>query len=75
MEEIINKPKFFVTPGAGESLLKQFHFSQAFKVGNRLEISGQGGWNDDWEFPESVRDEIAQAFRNIERVLGAAGAS
>jgi enamine deaminase RidA (YjgF/YER057c/UK114 family) len=31
-----------------------FHYSQAVKIGDRLEISGQGGWNDDWEFPESI---------------------
>jgi len=48
--------------------------SQAVKVGDRLEISGQGGWNDDWEFPESIKDEIAQAFRNVERTLAVAGA-
>jgi len=58
----MNKPEFFVTPGYGERNLKLFHYSQAVKIGNRLELSGQGGWNDDWEFPESITDEIAQAF-------------
>jgi enamine deaminase RidA (YjgF/YER057c/UK114 family) len=61
--KVMNEPEFFVPPGAGESLLQQFHFSQAVKIGNRVEISGQGNWNDDWEFPESITDEIAQAFR------------
>ncbi|WP_308124948.1 Rid family hydrolase [Streptomyces sp. NEAU-YJ-81] len=40
-----------------------------------MEISGQGGWNEAWEFPESLADEIIQAFRNVERVLELAGAS
>ena len=70
----MNKPEFFVTPGYGERNLKLFHYSQAVKIGNRLELSGQGGWNDDWEFPESITDEIAQAFRNVERTLAVAGA-
>ena len=70
----MNKPEFFVTPGYGERQLRLFHYSRAVKIGDRLEISGQGGWNDDWEFPESITDEIAQAFPNVERPLALAGA-
>ena len=70
----MNKPEFFVIPGYPDRQLRLFHYSQAVKIGNRLEISGQGGWNDNWEFPESITDEIAQAFRNVERTLAAAGA-
>jgi len=70
----MNKPEFFVTPGYGERQLRLFHYSQAVKIGSRLELSGQGGWNDNWEFPESITDEIAQAFRNVERTLDVAGA-
>jgi len=51
-----------------------FHCSQAVKISNRLEPSGQGGWNDNWEFPESLTEEIGQAFRNVERTLAGAGA-
>ncbi|HET9877469.1 MAG TPA: RidA family protein [Mycobacterium sp.] len=71
----MSEPEFFVTPGYGERLLSRFGFSQAVKIGNRLELSGQGGWNDDWAFPEAIADEIAQAFRNVERTLAVAGAS
>jgi enamine deaminase RidA (YjgF/YER057c/UK114 family) len=70
----MSKPEFFVTPGYGERNLKLFHYSQAVKIGNRVEIAGQGGWNDDWEFPASITEEIAQAFRNVERTLALAGA-
>jgi enamine deaminase RidA (YjgF/YER057c/UK114 family) len=70
----MNKPEFLVTPGYGERQRRQFHYSQAVRIGNRLELSGQGGWNDDWVFPESITDEIAQAFRNVERTLAVAGA-
>jgi enamine deaminase RidA (YjgF/YER057c/UK114 family) len=46
----------------------------AVKIGDRVEISGQGGRNGDWELPESITDKIAQAFRNVERTLSLAGA-
>src|SRR6201989_570172 len=68
------RPEFFHTPGYGQRQLKMFHYSQAVKVGNRVETSGQGGWDDNWQFPETLADEIAQAFRNVERTLAIAGA-
>ncbi|KAM3110435.1 RidA family protein [Phormidesmis sp. 146-33] len=71
----MNKPEFFITPGYGERMLNEFYYSQAVKIGDRVETSGQGGWDDDLQFPESLADEIAQAFRNVERTLATAGAS
>lgn len=72
---VMSDPAFFVTPGYGERQLALYHYSQAVRIGNRVETSGQGGWNDDWEFPESIADEIAQAFHNVGRTLTAAGAA
>jgi enamine deaminase RidA (YjgF/YER057c/UK114 family) len=43
----MNKPKFFVTPGYEERMLNGLHYSQAVKIGNRVETSGQGDWDDD----------------------------
>lgn len=71
----MSKPEFFVTPGYGDALWKRLNYSQVVKIGNRVETSGQGGWSDDFQFPERVEDEIAQAFRNVERTLALAGAS
>jgi enamine deaminase RidA (YjgF/YER057c/UK114 family) len=71
----MSKPEFFVTLGYGERQFRTFHYSQAVKIGNRVETSGQGGWNHNWEFPESLTDEIAQAFRNVERTLASVGAA
>jgi len=68
-------PVFFATPGYGERQLKTFHYSQAVRVGNRIETSGQGGWTDEFQFPHTeLRDEIAQAFENVGRTLACAGA-
>ncbi|MFT0858708.1 RidA family protein [Ancylobacter sp. G4_0304] len=70
----MEKPEFFVTPGYGERLRDLLHYSQAVRIGNRVEISGQGGWNDDLRIPEVLEEEIAQAFGNVERTLATAGA-
>jgi enamine deaminase RidA (YjgF/YER057c/UK114 family) len=71
----MDSPSFFVTPGYGDRQLRDFHYSQAVRYGNRVETSGQGGWDDDWRYPESVRDEIIQSFANVERTLATAGAA
>ena len=66
---------FFVTPGFGEALRDALPYSQAVRIGNRVEISGQGGWDDEINFPESLEDEIERAFENVQRTLATAGAS
>lgn len=71
----MSKVEFFVTPGYGDEKLKNFHYSQAVRNGNRIETSGQGGWNNDGEFPEKIEEEVIQAFENVERTLAMAGAS
>lgn len=75
MHEVKTSPLFFVTPGAGEKLSGKLGYSQALRVGDRVEISGQGGWDDDVTFPESLEGEIRRAFVNVERTLAEAGAS
>jgi enamine deaminase RidA (YjgF/YER057c/UK114 family) len=67
-------PSFFITPGYGQRLYDALHYSQAMRVGDRVEISGQGGWNDDLVIPEAIEEEIEQAFKNVERTLATAGA-
>ena len=71
----MTKPEMFITPGYGENLRELLHYSQAVKIGDRVEISGQGGWNDNLEIPEAIENEIEQAFENVERTLATAGAS
>ncbi|EKJ94818.1 MULTISPECIES: RidA family protein [Hyphomicrobiales] len=71
----MTKAQMFITPGYGEKLRELLHYSQAVKIGDRVEISGQGGWNDNLEIPEAIEAEIEQAFENVERTLATAGAS
>lgn len=69
----MSRPEFFATPGYGETQLAAMHYNQAVRIGDRVETSGQGGWDDDWTFPEALEDEIVQAFENVERTLVEAG--
>ncbi|MGW0066324.1 Rid family hydrolase [Streptosporangium sandarakinum] len=71
----MSKPEFFATPGYGATQLTNMHYNQAVRIGDRIETSGQGGWDDDWNFPEALEDEIVQAFENVERTLATAGAT
>ena len=70
----MSQPEFFVTPGYGDYMRENLHYSQAVKVGSRIETSGQGGWDDEFNIPSLVADEIAQAFDNLTRTLATAGA-
>ncbi|MGW4464790.1 Rid family hydrolase [Micromonospora sp. NPDC004704] len=71
----MSKVEFYATPGYGETQLTNMHYNQAVRVGDRVETSGQGGWDDNWNFPESLEDEIVQAFDNVARTLALAGAA
>jgi enamine deaminase RidA (YjgF/YER057c/UK114 family) len=71
----MGRTTFFATPGYGDRQLQNFHYSQAVRYGDRIETAGQGGWDDNARCPESVRDEVIQAFDNVERTLATAGAS
>lgn len=68
--------EFFDTPGYGAIARTRNHYSQALRIGDRVEISGQGGWDSDFTLTTtSLRDEIAKACDNVEKTLAEAGAS
>ncbi|OCB30426.1 hypothetical protein A5675_21835 [Mycobacterium malmoense] len=70
------KTEFFDTPGYGEIARARNHYRQALRIGDRVEISGQGGWDADFTLSAaSLKDEIVKAFDNVEKTLAAAGAS
>ena len=48
----MDRPKFVVSAGYGVRQRDNYHYSQAVKIGNRVETCGQGGWSDDSEFPD-----------------------
>ncbi|GAB7190978.1 RidA family protein [Kineococcus sp. NUM-3379] len=71
----MTEPQFFATPGYGQRQLSVMHYQQAVRTGDRVDISGQGGWDDDFTFPAALEDEIVRAFDNVERTLATAGAT
>ena len=66
---------FGIAPGHGEKLHAALGYSGAVRVGDRVEISGQAGVDDDLVIPDSLEDEIVQAFDNVERTLATVGAT
>lgn len=71
----MSRPEFFVTPGYGEIARTRNHYSQALRVGDRIEISGQGGWDADFSLSAtSLEDEIVKACDNVEKTLAEANA-
>jgi enamine deaminase RidA (YjgF/YER057c/UK114 family) len=70
----MSKPEFFDTPGYGEIARARNHYSQALRIDDRIEISGQGGWDADFTLSStSLEDEIVKACDNVEKTLAEAG--
>ncbi|OBA72580.1 hypothetical protein A5641_07895 [Mycobacterium sp. 1554424.7] len=70
------KPEFFDTPGYGAIARTRNYYRQALRIGDRIEISGQGGWDADFTLSAtSLQDEIVNACDNVEKTLAEAGAS
>jgi enamine deaminase RidA (YjgF/YER057c/UK114 family) len=67
--------RFGIVPGYGETLHTARGYSGAVRVGDRVEISGQAGVDDDLVIPDSLEAEIIQAFDNVERTLATVGAT
>ncbi|KZM22045.1 uncharacterized protein EKO05_0007882 [Ascochyta rabiei] len=66
--------QYFDYPGFGERSKKELNYSQAVRIDNRIEISGQGGWDRATEeYPEQLSEEVDQAFNNVEHALQQAG--
>ncbi|KAJ4364928.1 hypothetical protein N0V95_000575 [Ascochyta clinopodiicola] len=66
--------QYFDYPGFGEHAKKDFNYSQAVRIDNRIEISGQGGWDRiTGEYPDQLSEEVDRAFNNVEHALQQAG--
>jgi enamine deaminase RidA (YjgF/YER057c/UK114 family) len=70
----MTRPVFFPAFVPDRAPDASYAYSQAVRIGNRVETSGQGGWDDHHAFPVALADEIARAFDNLGLVLAEAGA-
>ncbi|KAH6611678.1 putative L-PSP endoribonuclease family protein [Boeremia exigua] len=66
--------QYYAYPGKGGTAKKNFKYSQAVRIGDRIECAGQGGWDPQSEvFPTEINAQIDLAFENVERNLKDAG--
>lgn len=66
--------QYFAYEGVGQKNLKQHGYSQAVRVGDRIECAGQGGWDPKTGvFPKEINAQIDQAFANVDLNLRDAG--
>lgn len=64
---------YYNEKGAGEQNGAECHYSQAVVIGPIVKCSGQGGWTNNRDIPMDNKQQIINAFDNVERVLQAAG--
>ncbi|GAA6020725.1 hypothetical protein JCM10207_002001 [Rhodosporidiobolus poonsookiae] len=68
--------QYFNYPGVGERNVTTYGYSQTVRIGDRIEASGQGGWNPDngsFDGLKEINAQIDQAFKNVELALKNAG--
>ncbi|KAH8591512.1 endoribonuclease L-psp family protein [Bisporella sp. PMI_857] len=70
----MSRLQYFSYPGFGEEKYEELWYSQAVRVGDTIQISGQGGWDPTTSKVHSdLNAEIDQAFSNVELALKTAG--
>ncbi|KAL7933088.1 Endoribonuclease L-PSP/chorismate mutase-like protein [Trichoderma chlorosporum] len=66
--------KYYSYEGVGVRQRDKFAYNQAVRVGDRIECSGQGGWDPKTGvFEKEINAQIDLAFANVERTLKDAG--
>ncbi|KAE8390389.1 hypothetical protein ETB97_010333 [Aspergillus alliaceus] len=65
---------YYDYPGVGERNRQNFKYSQAVRINDRIECSGQGGWDPNTGvFYKEINAQIDQAFANVDLALKTAG--
>ena len=64
-----------INPPGSEATYEQWQFSQAVQVGDTIWVSGQVGIDHEGKIPPGIEAQAKLAFENLQRVLGAAGAT
>ncbi|KAK7943927.1 YjgF-like protein [Apiospora aurea] len=66
--------QYFTYPEFGAVLGEQSYYSQAVRIGDRVECSGQGGWDpSSGEISPDLSVEVDRAFANVDLALRTAG--
>ncbi len=64
-----------IIPAGMEILYEKYRYCPGIKVGNTLYIAGQVGRDENMQVVEDTEAQFDQAFKNVEKVLSAAGAT
>jgi enamine deaminase RidA (YjgF/YER057c/UK114 family) len=70
----MNKRQIIV-PAGMENLVEKFHYAPGVLVGDTLYVSGQVGRDEKLQVVQGASEQFEQAFRNVGKVLDAAGFS
>ncbi|KAJ6021416.1 hypothetical protein N7540_006920 [Penicillium herquei] len=66
--------QYYSYEGVGQKNKKDFLYSQAVRIGDRIECAGQGGWDPKTGvFHREINAQIDQAFANVDLNLKDAG--
>ncbi|KAI5226123.1 hypothetical protein AUEXF2481DRAFT_69201 [Aureobasidium subglaciale EXF-2481] len=66
--------RYYAYDGLGVPQQTKFHYSQAVRIGDRIECAGQGGWDPETgDFAKEINAQIDLAFQNVELNLRNAG--
>ncbi len=72
----MSKLEFAIYPGLGETNRKEYHYSQAVKIGPIIKCAGQGGWDTEGKVKEGdLGNQLEWAYKNVELAIKAAGGS
>ncbi|KXG50207.1 YjgF/Yer057p/UK114 family [Penicillium griseofulvum] len=66
--------QYFNYGGWGQKANRDFYYSQAVRIGDRIECAGQGGWDPQtFVINREINAQIDQAFDNVDLNLKHAG--
>ncbi|CAP80309.1 hypothetical protein E8E15_008283 [Penicillium rubens] len=66
--------QYFNYDGWGQKANRDFYYSQAVRIGDRIECAGQGGWDPQtFVIRREINAQIDQAFANVDLNLKHAG--
>ncbi|MBV1693152.1 MAG: RidA family protein [Hyphomicrobiales bacterium] len=72
----LRKPeRRMIVPKGMENIVERFHYAPGVLVGTTLYVSGQVGRDENLNVVADKEAQFDQCFRNVEKVLSAAGAS
>lgn len=70
----MSKLEFTVYPGLGETNRKEYHYSQAVKIGPIIKCVGQGGWDTEGTVKEGdLENQLEWAYKSVELAIESAG--